>query len=378
MLREILKQKDIQMLKKLRLERETHTKKMSDIAGTERAAGKGMTDAEKTDFDTASARVKEIDSEISRLEELRSFQTATAVEAHSDNDVEEFRNFLKNEEVRTQTVGTNTAGGFTVGTTVANRVIEAMKDTSGMIASSSSISTSTGGELSYPTMDDTANEAEIAAETDARRTGPDVVFGSITLKSFVFDSGIIKISNELVQDSAVNIEQIVISQLSNRIARKLEKDFTVGVGTTAPSGLLTQTTLGVTAAAVDAVTADELLDLQFSIDDAYGSKGSYMMNKNTLLAISKLKDGQGNYLISGRTLFEKPIKVNNNMPDMATGVKAITFGDVSQYMVRNVQGLNIFKFNELYQETNEIGYKASGRFDGTLLNPAAVKHMLMA
>ena len=366
------------MLKKLRAERTKQTKIMSDVASTERAAGVSMTDAEKKTFDTASARVKEIDNEVTRLEELRSLQTATAVEVNQDDDKQEFRNFLQGKETRSQTVGTNTAGGFTVGATVANRVIEAMKDTSGMISAASSISTSTGGELSYPTLDDTDSEAVIKSETDARRNGNDVKFGSISLKSFVYDSGIIKISNELVQDSAVNIEQIVISQLSNRITRKLEKDFTVGVGSTEPSGLLTQTTLGETAASSTSIAADELLNLQFSIDDAYGSKGSYMMNKNTLLTVRKLKDGQGNYLVTGSTLFDKPIKVNNNMPDMATGTKPIVFGDLSQYMIRNVQGLSMFKFSELYQETNEIGFKATGRFDGTLLNPSAVKHLEMA
>ena len=366
------------MLKKLRKERETLTTKMSKIAGTERAAGQGLSDEEKRDFDDAASRVKDIDGAIARIEEARALQTATAVEAHSDNDVEEFRSFLKGEEVRTQTVGVNTAGGFTVGATVANRVIEAVKSTSGMIENASSISTATGGELSYPTMDDTNNEAVIAAETDARRNGPDVVFGSIPLKAFIYDSGIIKISNELVQDSAANIEQIVIGALSKRISRKLQKDFTVGTGTTEPSGLITQTTLGVTAAATDAIAADELLELQFSVDEAYAGKGKYMMNKNTLLAVRKLKDGQGNYLVNGMTLFDKPIVVNNNMPDIAASAKPIVFGDLSAYMVRNVQGLNIFKFNELYQETNEIGYKASGRFDGTLLDPAAVKHLEMA
>ena len=366
------------MLKKLRKEREILTSKMSTIAGTQRDAGVSMTDEEKKSFDDASARVKDIDSEINRIEEARSLSVATAVEVHSDNEGEEFRSFLQGKETRSQTTTVNSAGGFTVGATVANRVIEAVKSQSGMIESASAINTSTGDDLSYPTMDDTANEAAITAETDARRAGPDVVFGSIALKSFTYDSGIIKISNELVQDSAVNIEQIVIGALGTRIARKLQKDFTVGAGTTEPSGLITQSTLGVSAAATNAVTADELLDLQFSVDEAYAFKGKYMMNNNTLLAIRKLKDGQGNYLVTGKNLFDKPIVVNNNMPDLATGVKPIVFGDLSQYIVRNVQGLNIFKFNEKYQDTNEIGYKASGRFDGTLLNPAAVKHMIMA
>ena len=372
------------MLKKLRAEREVQTKIMSEVASTERDAGQSMTDTEKEKFDNASARVKEIDAEIGRLEELRSLQTATASKVDTNTDAEEFRNYLQGKEVRSQTVGTNTAGGYTVGSSVANQVIVAMKAYSGMLESASAISTSTGGELSYPTLDDTDNEAEIAAETDARRQGPDVVFGSIPLKAFVYDSGIIKISNELVKDSAVNIEQIVINALSERISRKLQKDMTIGAGTTEPSGIITQTTLGETAAAMAAITADELLDMTFAVDAAYAGKAKWMMNSNTLKAISKLKDGDGNYLVANavtgvtKTLFGYPIVINPNMPDMAASAKPIVFGDLSQYMVRNVEGLSIVKFNELYQETNEIGYKASLRADGTLLNPSAVKHLLMA
>ncbi|MCK9482465.1 MAG: phage major capsid protein [Bacteroidia bacterium] len=364
------------MLKKLRAERETLTKTMSTIAGTERAAGKGMTDEEKRNFDSASARVKEIDGEINRIEEARALSVETAIEVHSDNAVSEFRSWLKGEEVRTQSTLTNASGAFTVGSQVSNQVIKGMKAYSGMLAAASGITTSTGGDLSYPTMDDTANEAVIKSETDSRRSGPDVVFGSINLGAFVYDSGIIKISNELVKDSAVNIEQIVIDALSERIARKLNKDMTIGAGTTEPSGIITQTTLGLTAAATTAVTADELLDLQFSLDDAYGDNGSYMMNKATLLKVRKLKDGQGNYLVKGKTLHDKPIIVNPFMPDMTAGLKAVLFGDFSKYIVRNIEGISLFKFNELYQETNEIGYKASARFDGTLLNPAAVKHLI--
>jgi len=372
------------MLKKLRAEREVQTKIMSEVASTERDAGQSMTDTEKEKFDNASARVKEIDAEIGRLEELRSLQTATAIKVDTNTDAEEFRNYLQGKEVRSQTVGTNTAGGYTVGSSVANQVIVAMKAYSGMLESASAISTSTGGELSYPTLDDTDNEAEIAAETDARRQGPDVVFGSIPLKAFVYDSGIIKISNELVKDSAVNIEQIVINALSERISRKLQKDMTIGAGTTEPSGIITQTTLGETAAAMAAITADELLDMTFAVDAAYAGKAKWMMNSNTLKAISKLKDGDGNYLVANavtgvtKTLFGYPIVINPNMPDMAASAKPIVFGDLSQYMVRNVEGLSIVKFNELYQETNEIGYKASLRADGTLLNPSAVKHLEMA
>lgn len=366
-------------IKKLRAEREELTTQMSELVNNQRS-GDSMTVEDKTKFDEASARVKEIDEDISRLEELRSLQETATVEVKTNDDTQEFRSWLQGQEFRSQTAGTNTAGGYTVGADVANRLIETMKSTNGMIESASSITTATGADLSYPTLDDTdsANDAVIKAETDTRRSGPDLVFGTIPLKSFTYDSGIIKISNELVQDSSVNVEQIVINALSARIARKLQKDFTVGVGTTEPSGIITQTILGVTAASATTITADELLDLQFSIDEAYSANAKYMMNNNTFLAVRKLKDGQGNYLVTGKTLHDKPIVINNNMPDLAADAKPIIFGDLSQYLVRNVKGINVFKFNELYQETNEIGFKASARFDGTLLQPAAVKHLVMA
>lgn len=371
-------------IKLLKAEREKLTASMSELVNNQRS-GETMNDADKVTFENAKNRVKAIDEDIARIEELRSLQSANAVEVKSSDDTEEFRSFLKGQEVRSQTVGTPSAGGYTVGASVANRLIEAIRNNNGMIESASTITTAKGDELSYPTLDDTdaANDAVIKAETDARRNGPDLVFGSIPLKSFTYDSGIIKISNELVQDSSVNIEQIVINSLSKRIQRKLQKDFTIGSGTTEPAGLLTSTLLGKTSAAVG-ITADELLELQFSVDSEYAANGKYMMNSNTFLAISKLKDGQGNYLVTSatngttRSLFGKPVVINDNMPDVAAGSKPIVFGDLSQYLIRNVKGINVFKFNEKYQDTNEVGFKASARFDGVLLQPAAVKHLLIA
>ena len=372
------------MLKQLRRERTVLTEKMSAIAGTQRDAGVSMTDEEKRSFDDAAARVKEIDAETTRIEEARSLSVATAVEVHTDNEGEEFRSFLQGKETRSQTTTVNSAGGYTVGSSVASRIIESLKSTSGMIESASSISTATGNDLAYPTMDDTANEAVIAAETDARRSGPDVVFGSIPLKAFTYDSGIILISNELIADSAVNVETIVIKALTDRISRKLQKDFTIGDGVTEPSGVTTQSTLGITTASTTAVVADEILDLQYSVDDAYQLNGKYMMNSQTLLAVAKIKDGDGNYLINnavtgmGKEIFGKKVIINNNMPNVGTGAKPILFGDFTQYMVRNVEGMNVFKFSEKYQDTNQVGFKASFRADGTLLNPNAIVHMLMA
>lgn len=363
-------------IKQLKSKRAAATKLMSELVNGTRSDA-GLTAEDQTKFNSAKEEVRAIDTQIENLEELRALTEVAAVEVKTEDDATEFRHFLQTGETRSQTVGTNSQGGFTAGASVQNRLIEAVKSFGGMVENSQGITTATGTEISYPTMSDVENEAVIKSETDARRTGPDLVFDSISLNAFVLDSGIIKISNELVQDSSINIEQVVINALSKRIGRKLNKLFSIGNGTTEPAGITTQTTLGKTAASATIILADELLDLQFSVDEAYQSNAKYSMNKNTLLAVRKLKDGQGNYLVKGNMIFDKPIQVNNDLPDLGAGKKAILYGDLNAYLVRTVQGINIFKFAELYQETNEIGFKASGRFDGTLLDPAAVKHLIM-
>ena len=369
-------------LKELMAARKELTGTMTKLVSEQRS-GETMNKENKATFDAAAAKIKDIDADIKRLEELRSLEEVAAVEAPKDNDdFSEFRSFIQGKEVRSQTVGTNSQGGYTVGAKVQNKLIENIVTTGGIVASAQGLTTSNGAEISFPTLDDSDNEAVITSETDARRTGPDLEFGSISLKAFTYDSGIIKISNELVQDASVNIEQIVINALSKRINRKLEKDFSIGNGTTAPSGITTQSILGITAAATEAVTPDELSDMTFSIDKEYKKNASWLMNSNTLKEITKLKNTNDEYVykdeIKKGTLEGYPIVINETVPDMETGAKPILFGDLNQYLVRNVQGLNVFRFNELYQETNEIGFKASGRFDGTLLNPNACKHMLMA
>ncbi len=367
-------------IKRLKSQRQATSEQMSGLVQNKRD-GELLNEEERAKFDEFAEQIKEIDLNIKKVEELRSLQESKAVEVQPDN--EEFRSFLKGEEVRSQTVGTNSQGGYLAQGSTADRIVEKMKDFGGMMANSQILQTENGSDLLYPTLDDLSNDAVITAETDARRTGPDLVFGNITLKSFTYDSGIIKVSNELIQDSKIDVEGIVINALAQRIQRKLETDFTIGNGTTAPAGVLTQAPEGAETSITASVNVDDVIDLLHSVDEVYAMNGKFMMNSNTLKALRKLKDSDGNYLLTSpiegakRLLLGKEIIVDNDMPDIATGAKPILFGDFNQYLVRSVDGLNIFRFNEKYQDTNEVGFKASARFDGTLLQPAAIKHLVV-
>lgn len=371
-------------LKQLKAKRIETTNLMSGLVSETRNQN-GMVEEDQVKFNAAKEEVRAIDKQMANLEELRSLTETAAIEIKPNNDDSEFRSFLRSEQRAANSTLTNAGGAFLVGGNVENQLIVAIKSASGMIESATVKTTGTGAEMSWPTMDDldASDDAVIKAQTDARRNNDAFVFGSISLKAFTLDSGISTVSNEMVQDSVVNIETEVINALANRVGRKLNKLFTFGNGTNEPAGIVTQALLGKTAASATLISSDEILDLQFTVDEVYAANGKYMMNSSTLAAISKLKDGNGNYLLTSaingttRMLFGKPIVINNDMDSIAATKSPIIFGDLSKYFVRTVQGINAFKFNEKYQDTNCVGYKISARFDGCLLVPAAVKTLTM-
>lgn len=293
-------------------------------------------------------------------------------------------------EFRAQTAGTTTAGGYTVPTDLA-RVIDKTLAMWGPMydeAICNVISTSSGNPIDFPTVDDTgtavAKHTEAAAMTDDG--GVDATFGKMTLNAYAYDTEWVQISMELLQDSAVDIESFIGELLGERLARRVNTELTTGDGTGDPNGIVTASSLGKTAAAIAAITGDELIDLFHSVDPAYrmSPKARWMFNDSTLSAIRKLKDGQGNYLwqmgdIRGSepgTILGKPFSVNQAMASLATGNKTVLFGDFGKYYVRKV-GAPVVGVRREYYWPN-IGLAGIVRLDGDLIQTGAVKHLVQA
>lgn len=293
-------------------------------------------------------------------------------------------------ETRTQTTGTTTAGGFTVPTELAATIVKSMKAWGPMYDGdiTTVFQTSSGNPLKIPTVDDTAVTAEKHTEGTALTDdgGKDVTFGQKSLDSYVFDTEFLRFSMELAQDSILNVEQLLGELLGERLGRIANRELTVGDGTGDPNGVVTASSLGKTAAAVAAVTGDELIDLLHSVDPAYrqSPKVRWMFNDLTLSAIRKLKDGDGNYLWqmgdvtkdSPATLLGYRYEINQAMPAMTTGLKPIIFGDFGRYFVRKVGAPAIGVLRERFWP--DLGIAGLIRFDGELGDSAAVKHLIMA
>jgi len=293
-------------------------------------------------------------------------------------------------EFRAQTVGTNSAGGFTVPVTLANIIVKSMAAWGPMYDDDicTTINTSTGEQINIPTVDDTttavAKTTEGTALTDDG--GVDVTFGQRSLNAFLFDTEFVRWSLALSQDSIFNMEQLLGELLGERLGRRANLELTTGDGTGDPNGIVTASSLGKSAAAVAAITADELIDLQHSVNPAYrqSPKARFMFNDATLAAIRKLKGGDGQYIwqmgdirtsVPG-TLLGSPYSVNQAMASLGTGNKPVIFGDFAKYYVRKVGSPIIGVMRERFWP--DLGIAGLIRFDGELGDTAAVKHLVNA
>lgn len=288
-----------------------------------------------------------------------------------------------------QSVGTDTAGGYTVPEGFVARLEEALLAVGGMLEVADVFSTSTGNALPFPTENDTAQKGAIIAENTEITTQQDLVFGQLIMDAYMYHSKIIRVSFQLLQDSAFDIDGLIARKLAERIGRIWNEHFTTGTGSSQPKGIVVASTLGVTAAAVAAVTADELIDLEHSVDPAYrvAPGVGWMFADATLKAIKKLKDGDSRYLwLPGLavkepdTILQYPFKINQDMPAMTTGLKSIIFGDLKKYLVRRVLGFQLMRLAERYAEFLQVGFIGYARADGDLLDAGTnpVKHLIQA
>jgi HK97 family phage major capsid protein len=293
-------------------------------------------------------------------------------------------------EQRAQTTGT-TAGGYTVPTEVANFITKSMLAWGPMYdpGITSEIVTGGGGTIYMPTVNDTTvvvvKHTEGTTLTDD--AGSDATFGQKQLDAYPFNTEWIRVSKELVDDSIFNMEALLGDLLGERLGRRANTELTTGDGTGDPNGIVTASALGVTAASQTAITFDEIMDLEHSVDPAYrvGPRVRYMLNDATLLKLRKLKNGEGVYIWQmgnvqagvPPSLNGRAYSINQAMPASTSGLKAIVFGDFGKYYVRKVGApmIGAIQDKDFWPGFGIAGYI---RFDGELADTAAVKHLIMA
>lgn len=299
-----------------------------------------------------------------------------------------FWNAMRQKNIRPEVVnalqeGTDSEGGYLVPDEFEHTLIEALEEEN-IFRTLAHVIQTASGDRKIPVVATKGTASWV--DEEGTITESDDSFTQVSIGAYKLGT-LIKVSNELLNDSVFNLEQYISKEFARRIGSKEEDAFFNGDGSGKPVGIFNATggaDVGVTAASATAITADEVIDLFYSLGAPYRKNAVWVLNDATVKAVRKLKDGNGNYLwqpalTAGAPdlLLGRPVKTSAYVPVIASGAKVIAFGDFSYYWIADRQGRVFKKLNELYAATDQTGFVATQRVDGKLILPEAIKVLKM-
>lgn len=261
-----------------------------------------------------------------------------------------------------------TNNGAIIPETIANRIIEKVKELSPIVSMATVFNE--GGNLKFPVYDETtAIEAAYVDDMEelTEQTGK---FTTVSLQNYIVGS-LAKISKSLANRTNIDVASFAINKVAQSLADFLEKELIVGA--TKMHGLTTcaagQTITGATAGKI---TADELIDLQLSVPQVYQAKACWIMNKTDFGIIRKLKDGDGNYLMTkdyvagfGYSLLGKTVYISEN-------ADAVYYGDMSGLYIKFAQTVEVQVLLEKYATQHAIGVVGYLEADSAIIEPQKI------
>ena len=307
-------------------------------------------------------------------------KTGRASDAYTEAFWKQARNNTSYDIRNALQVGVDTEGGYLCPDTFENQLVTGLTAKNVVRGLAHVISTSSG-QHKIPVVANRGTASWVEEE------GPipegDDTFGQQYIGAHKVGT-LIKVSEELLNDSAFDLEAYFVAEFARRIGNKEEEAFLNGDGAGKPTGILNDADVGVTAASATAITADELIDLFYYLPAPYRANAVWVMNDSTMRYIRKLKDTTGQFLWQKalhegehETLLGKPIYHSPFAPEVAAGAKPILFGDLSYYWIGDRKGITFRRLNERYADTGQVGFLASKRLDGKLILPEAIKCLQM-
>lgn len=288
------------------------------------------------------------------------------------------RNKMSYEVQNALSIGTDSEGGYLVPDEYERKLVEALQDEVFFRSLATVIRTSSG-DRKIPIVTSRGEAAWI--DEGGQFPESDDSFGQTSIGAYKLAT-MIKVSDELLNDSVFNIEAYISKEFGRRIGTKEEEAFFIGDGKGKPIGLFSATggaDIGVTATSAS-ITFDDVMDLYYSLRAPYRNKATWLLNDSTVKAIRKLKDGNGNYIWQPSVkegepdrILNRPYRTSIYVPELAAGNRVMAFGDYSYYWIADRQGRSFKRLNELYATTGQVGFLASERVDGKLILSEAVK-----
>lgn len=278
------------------------------------------------------------------------------------------------------TVGTDSEGGYTVPESWETQLLRVLEDQNIMRSLCQVVRTQSTRNIPLVADDGQAgwvDELGAYPESDIEVDGKVIQAWKL--------GRILKISEELMDDSSVNMVDEISRSFGITFGSAEEAGFIVGDGNKKPTGVIPTASVGVTAASTTAITYDEIVLLVHSVKQAYRRRSSFLMKDSTVSLLRRLKSADGvpmwqPSLTAGQpdTFMGYRVYSSDPVPAAATGNKAIAFGDFKQYRIADRGGIIMQRLNEKYADTGQIGFRTRKRVDGKLLLDAAVKTLQMA
>lgn len=275
--------------------------------------------------------------------------------------------------------GVDSEGGYLVPDEFEATLVTSLADENVMRSIAKVIQT-TSGDRKIPVVSTHGSAAWL--DEGKAMSESDEVFDQVSLSAFKLGT-FLKISEELLQDTAFNVEAYLADEFGRRIGAAEEEAFIAGDGRGKPTGIFAATggaPSAVTTAKATDITADELIDLHYALRAPYRKNATWLMNDATVKTVRKLKDTTGQYLWQPAltlgapdTILGRPVATSTFVPELKAGAKSVAFGDFSYYWIADRQGRSFKRLNELFATSGQVGFLATQRVDGKLILPEAVQ-----
>lgn len=280
-------------------------------------------------------------------------------------------------DLRTAQSSNAANAGNTFATSFVAQVIEAMRVRSDFFNKARVLTTGSGETLTYPVKNGRPTAAQVSENTAYGKS--DESWTNTSIGAYKYGV-IVEATNEIVDDSQLDILGILATDAGEAVADKVMADLLVGNGTSKPFGWITRSTGAVNAANLAGVTTDNLIDLQHSILRPYRKNAVFMTSDSAIQSLRKLKDSTGRYLwepslTAGAPdmLLGTPVLTDPNVATAGSGAKVLVYGDPSKYLIRQVKNLRVVRSDEYGYDRDVVAFKVTWRGSGDLFDLASVK-----
>ena len=361
-------------IKELIEQRNTLLEERDAIVEKAEVETRAFEETELTRMVEIKSEVTRIDKSITALEETKSFEKRQTPKEETVEEAEAraFAEYVRGQVLETRageqniTMGNN---GAVIPVTIAQRIIKEVRDLCPILSRATMYHVK--GTIKVPVWGKANNTHDISVSYHAEfseLTADAGKFTSIDLSGYLAGA-LTLIGRSVINNADVDIVGFIVSHMAEKIAEFLEKELLVGTGSSAAQGI-TNTTNKKTLESATAIVADDLIDLQAQVKQAFQSNACWIMHPETFTEIKKIQDTNGRYLLQDDItnefpyrLLGKPVFLSDNMPAIGASAKPVLYGDLSALSVNFRENIEIQMLQEKYATQHAVGVVAWFEFD---------------